>query len=605
MAITATVLQPIEKARQEWPSFLSPRQLGDEMIDSISFAFGRSASASPLTLDPRPITVFVGPNNSGKSLTLREIENWCKIGPEHQRKIIKQISVRLPDVDLALADLEPYKIRPSAGQAVREEYITVRRLDPHQENLHPQQFHEASFRSGWAGGDWTYISQFYLAFFTLRLDGRTRFSLTQPKGTGDLQDLPRNHLAALFKDDVARTKIREIVEDAFSLYFVIDPTGLTQFRIRMSERAPLDTQEEQALDERARSFHGAAKEIVELSDGVQAFTGILAAVLSANYKIVLIDEPEAFLAPALRRKLGSKLASLAQEREGTLIAATHDAEFLMGCVQSGANLNVVRLTYREGNATARVLQPETLLKFMRDPLLRSTNVLGALFHESVVVAEADTDRAFYQEINERLLAFDREGLDNCLFLNARNKQTVPQVAAPLRQIGIPAAMIVDIDVLKDGGRVWSRLLDAANVPETSRPALNGYRVAVKKAFDDSGKDMKKDGGIAVLGTDARESCESLLGLLADYGIFVVPGGEVESWLPELDVTGHGPDWLIEIFEKMRTDPRDGSYVKPLQKVESQADTNPQGEAKPHNDVWGFVERIGRWVQDENRRGMPE
>lgn len=87
----------------------------------------------------------------------------------------------------------------------------------------------------------------------------------------------------------------------------------------MSERAPSDNQEEQALDEKARSFHGAATEILELSDGVQAFSGILAAVLSANYKIVLVDEPEAFLAPALRRKLGSRLATLSQEREGTLI----------------------------------------------------------------------------------------------------------------------------------------------------------------------------------------------------------------------------------------------------------------------------------------------
>ena len=328
-----------------------------------------------------------------------------------------------------------------------------------------QQFHEQGFVINFNAREWTTVSQFYLSFFTVRLDGRTRFSLTQSRSSGDLQDLPQNHLAALFKDDKAREKIREFVADAFGLHFVIDPTGMTQFRIRMSERAPSDNQEEQALDERARSFHGAAINILELSDGVQAFTGILAAVLSADYKVVLIDEPEAFLAPALRRKLGNRLATLAQEREGTLLAATHSSDFLMGCLQSGANINVVRLTYRARNATARLLQPETLVQFMRHPLLRSTNVLDALFHEFAVVTEADTDRAFYQEINERLVGSDREGIDNCLFLNARNKQTVPQIAGPLREIGIPAAMIVDIDVLKEGGRVWSKLLDAANAPE--------------------------------------------------------------------------------------------------------------------------------------------
>lgn len=563
------------------------------MINSIRFAFGRRASADPLSFDPRPITVFVGPNNSGKSLTLREIETWCKVGPRHPggqqpRKVIDQIDVELPDADQALSELEPFQHRPTTGHAMPGEYITVRRPDPHQEGMPDQQLHVQSFRSQWNVRDWTYVSQYYLAFFSLRLDGRTRFSLAQPRSSGDLQGLPQNHLVALFKDDEARRKIREIVADAFGLYFVIDPTGMTQLRIRMSKREPSDTSEEQALDERARSFHGAATDILELSDGVQAFTGILAAVLSANYKVVLIDEPEAFLAPALRRKLGNRLATLAQQREGALFAATHDADFLMGCVQAGSGINVVRLTYRGGNATARLLQPETLLRFMRDPLLRSTNVLDALFHESAVITEADTDRAFYQEINERLLGSNREGIDNCLFLNARNKQTVPQVAGPLREIGIPAAMVVDIDVLKGGGQEWSKLLDAAGVPETSRTALSNHRAAVKKAFDESGQDMKRDGGVAILGKDARESCSSLLDQLADYGIFVVPVGEIESWLPELGASGHGPNWLIEIFEKMGDNPKAPDYVKPQD-----------------SGVWGFVEKISEWIQNEDRKGMPE
>jgi energy-coupling factor transporter ATP-binding protein EcfA2 len=563
------------------------------MINQITFSAGSSVSAAPLALDPRPITVLVGPNNSGKSSTLREIEGWCKMGPQppgphRPRKIVDKVDVELPDANRALDELEPFKRRTSLGQTAPAEYVTVRRPDLGQEEVFDQQFHAPSFRSSFDSRDWTTISQFYLAFFTLRLAGRTRFSLTQPRPSGDLQDIAQNHLMALFKDDEARNKIREMTAEAFGLHFVIDPTGMTQFRINMSERAPLDSQEEQALDERARSFHEAATDILELSDGVQAFTGILAAMLSANFRTVLIDEPEAFLAPALRRRLGNRLATLAQERRVTLFAATHSADFLMGCLQAGSSINVVRLTYRGGNATTRLLQPETLLRFMRDPLLRSTNVLDALFHESAVVTEADTDRALYQEINERLLSSEREGIDNCLFLNARNKQTVPQVAGPLREIGIPAAMIVDIDILKDGGRVWSKLLDAAHVPETSRTALNSHRAAAKRAFDESGKDMKKDGGVAALDRDARESCVSLLDQLANYGIFVVPGGELESWLCELGVGGHGPDWLIEVFEKMGASPRTADYVRPKD-----------------DDVWEFLEKIGKRVQDSSRRGMPQ
>ena len=61
---------------------------------------------------------------------------------------------------------------------------------------------------------------------------------------------------------------------------------------------------------------------------------------------------------------------------------------------------------------------------MRNPLLRSTGVLNGLFYEFVVVTEADADRAFYQEMNERLLRFKPEwGIPNCLFLNAHGKHT--------------------------------------------------------------------------------------------------------------------------------------------------------------------------------------
>ena len=61
---------------------------------------------------------------------------------------------------------------------------------------------------------------------------------------------------------------------------------------------------------------------------------------------------------------------------------------------------------------------------MRDPLLRSTRGLGALFHEGAVVCEADADRVFYAEVKERLLAHRAGGADGVVFLNAQNNQTV-------------------------------------------------------------------------------------------------------------------------------------------------------------------------------------
>ena len=91
---------------------------------------------------------------------------------------------------------------------------------------------------------------------------------------------------------------------------------------------------------------------------------------------------------------------------------------------------------------------------MRNTLLRSAKILDGLFYDYVIVTEADADRAFYQEINERLLRFMPDlGIPNCLFVNWQGKQTEKTIIRPLRELGIPTVGIVDIDLIKDGGKV--------------------------------------------------------------------------------------------------------------------------------------------------------
>jgi hypothetical protein len=226
---------------------------------------------------------------------------------------------------------------------------------------------------------------------------------------------------------------------------------------------------------------------------------------------------------------------------------------------------------------------------MRNPLLRSTGLLSGLFYEFVVVTEADADRAFYAEVNERLLRYASDrAIPNCLFINAQNKQTVQTLIRPLRDLGIPAAAIVDIDVLKEGGMVWTSLLKSAFVPELLHSALGMTRQKLKVSFDYSGKDMKRNGGTNILSDQDKEAAQNLFEQLADYGIFVVSSGELESWLKELGATGHGPTWLISMFERMGEDPESGSYVVP-----------------DSGDVWEFMHLVRRWLLNSARKGIPK
>ena len=159
--------------------------------------------------------------------------------------------------------------------------------------------------------------------YTIRLDGRTRFSLVDQQGTGDLLGRPQNHLWALFADNKARSDVRRLVFNAFGKHFVSDPTQMQLFKIRMSDRAPSSDTEEQALDKKARGFHSKALPITEFGEGTQAFVGLISALLSLPQKIMLIDEPDAFLHPPLARRLGMNLVQLSQERDASLVVATH------------------------------------------------------------------------------------------------------------------------------------------------------------------------------------------------------------------------------------------------------------------------------------------
>ncbi len=99
--------------------------------------------------------------------------------------------------------------------------------------------------------------------------------------------------------------------------------------------------------------------------------------------------------------------------------------------------------------------------------------------------------------------------------------------------------------------------------------------------------MKRDGGLAILTGPDRQAAEDLLNQLGQYGIFVIPGGELESWMKALGASGHGPAWLIDVFERMGEDPSNPAYIRPSA-----------------GDVWEFVRDIISWLVDPTRKGIP-
>jgi energy-coupling factor transporter ATP-binding protein EcfA2 len=561
------------------------------MIEHLTFRFGTNKKKENLKLDLTPITVIVGPNNSGKSRVLIEIENYCRQGNSNQNDLVLEslvfssYSQRDIEEEIEKIQLDPIlndrlgpgdiligKVSAQANRAIR---YHIRKNELVKQAMNPNRASD------------TY--RLFLDLFTLRLDGTNRLSLLKEQDAGDLLKTPENHLAHLFLNNKLRSEVSRITYEAFGKYYVIDPTKIGKLRVRLSERLPFSEYEEKGWDEESVKFHRAAVEIINTSDGVKAFCGIVTTILAGDPKIILIDEPEAFLHPALSNKLGKEIGRSLRDTNKRLFVSTHSSSFLMGCIQSGSPLNIVRLTYKNNVATARVLPQQKLLHLMRHPLLRSTGILNGLFFESVIVCEADSDRAFYQEINERLLSSaDKRGINNCLFINAQNKQTVWEIVKPLRELGIPAVGIVDIDILKEGGAVFSKPLEGAFIPTLSHTSYHAQRASLLNSFLTTQKNMKRDGGIELLGDDAKKSCNDLFDLFKDYGIFIVKNGELESWLNVLSIAGHGSTWLINILTRLGENPNEPDYVKPS-----------------IGDVWDFIGDIKKWIENPIRKGIPD
>ena len=648
------------------------------MIDHIVLKFGEAPNAEPLVIRPGAMTVLVGPNNSGKSLTLREIAQFVANFREHKNseewdnhfKVVSSITPVMPTPgklrDSLLAEVErdiaPFKVALGAAKlqpkqlidnfdgsqiggilAQLNQYGQLRRLAEEQKidpsllrfdadalktqptlvrvaieflrqviaylERNEQVFDQITDPAvnanavGLLEAGAVHISG-YLHHFkdhTILLDGKSRLQLTDPENTHSLHEEPKTMMMRLFQSPEDLKRLRVHVYEAFDRHLALDATSMTTCQFVLAREDPGD-HERSFGSLAALEYFKAAEPVSELSDGVKSYIGLHATLLSRDDRIILLDEPEAFLHPPLARLLGHNLTMLAAERGATIIAATHSPFFLMGCIEARQTTSVVRLGYRNSVPTARSLSSVELRRIMNDPLLRSTGLLNALFHQHVIVCEGDSDQAFYQEVNERLriegAVFKKPDVHSrdCLFINGHSKQNVPKLLGTLRRMGIPSAGIVDLDLLKDKG-VVNDLLREGGAADGLCISMGQLRGEIYKSFEaqaransSSDDDLKertssliKDGGIKNLTQESdRNTLRHLLRTLAEHGAFVPEGGETESWLLE-----HGQDakkkrWLEEVFSGLGSLSDVETYVRPS-----------------NGDAWEFVRNIVKWLESNS------
>lgn len=208
-----------------------------------------------LSFEPGGVTIFVGPNNSGKSLLLREIESYCQGQETTHMKILGSAVLDIDDktveqtinslvtktsqpADLPQGVVKYEKVSSSGGRLAFQQSI---------ENL-----------LNWKKSNSTNFRSHYVRLFTSRFGGKERFDLVQDCKSGDLKLPPDTLLKSIFQDDAKRSEIREDLFKAFGRYFVVDATNIGKLNIRFALSPPPSNEIERGWSQESCEFPAAS-----------------------------------------------------------------------------------------------------------------------------------------------------------------------------------------------------------------------------------------------------------------------------------------------------------------------------------------------------------
>jgi hypothetical protein len=527
------------------------------------------------------ITVFIGPNNSGKSVLLNEIVTQVSVPQSSDpRRWVKQI------------------ILETAGTAQDfmewlHENGTTPRAHPHTgEDTYPGVpgseggwLTKSAIEQNWSMRFFNHTHHFLMSYQKTedRLADRTSSQ------TWDLDFPPVHPSQILWDSREAQRKFSDLVRMAFG-----SPISINRYdqSIRLRVGEPNIPDELPPPSPELRAAYQALPTVGEHGDGFRSFVNILLHTLVRPTPVVVIDEPEAFLHPPQARLLGRFLAEQTPS-PCQVFVATHSSDFLSGVMEASPSkpISLVRIARPNGFPTTNVLDPDEVVDILKTPLLRYSNIISGLFHDRVVLAEAEGDCQFYAATFDVIRGDNRH--ENLVFLHVNGKARLAEAARKLRQCGIPVAVIADIDLLNDarlmksaveslGGdfsqieddlrnlhqqmtetltnltsqQVRQQVLDIIGSPKAGQQLTTqqNERIAALLKSVNGWKQFKRSGLNSLSGTRSYAATRRLLDYLTSLGVFLVPVGELECWVPEVP-SGNKSNWLTKVFE-------DGDFQRP-------------------------------------------
>lgn len=533
-------------------------------ISRLQFNTGES-----LDVKQNDIVVFVGPNNAGKSQSLKDIYTLSS----------KKIStIVVSDIEITKSEKSLLPLLQSLSSGNDQGSYTNYSVLGHGITYWKESSDSSFLKDSYYGE--------FRDLFVANLDTAARLKICTPPNSINRNASKQHpiHYAAFDR------KYRKWLSDNFKKAFGVEVTPNTQYGatipLCIGEPVKLNQQydDEQQRLEAYAAILDTYKQVQNQGDGIKSFTGILLYLMLDYYRTYLIDEPESFLHPPQARIMGQIIGQTLTNDQQAFIS-THSEEIIKGLLEAcPQRIKIVRITRKEDTNAFSILSNEKFDEVWNDPLLKYSNIMSSLFHKVVVLCESDSDCKMYS-IVENFIKQTQGKYSEALFIHCGGKHRMAKISTSMRALNIDIRLIPDIDVLNDEtifkniveayGIDWTslqndyniivsnlhsprekinrndakttinRVLDVSENRELSNCEIKDIRSAISTI---SKWDALKSSGIsAIPAGDAAVAFKKLEQILRKNGIYIVPVGELEGFVKE--VGGHGPDWVNKVLEK--------------------------------------------------------
>ncbi|MGI0081454.1 MAG: AAA family ATPase, partial [Nitrososphaerales archaeon] len=234
------------------------------------------------------IVVIVGPNNSGKSASLRAIRDKVS-DSARQNPVVTSLKLShagtAPDVVQWLENTTRINRENSPGNPMYQLFGTS--------------VYHSNVSSHWSSSNLSQLSRFFCHLLT----ADERLQAANPAPAIALIREPLSHpIHFLQRDDALESQISLKFRQAFGVDLILHRNAGNQVPLYTGERPSL----KEGQDRISRDYIVELEKLPTLQtqgDGMRSFVGVLLHTSVGHESILLIDEPEAFLHPPQARQL--------------------------------------------------------------------------------------------------------------------------------------------------------------------------------------------------------------------------------------------------------------------------------------------------------------